>query len=266
MTIDSKLKSLVQRELIVFDFDDTLVDCNSDTWIHQLAPGQVIPEQIAYRHGQDYFQHVQSVLAYLHGHNVTEKDYRACLEAMPAVPGMFESLISTLAQEPNKYDMIILSDSNSFFISTYLKHKSIENSISTVLTNTAKFTDEGQLVISEYHVQDYCSMSARNLCKGEALKNFIGKRMLDHNTVYTCINYVGDGENDLCPSTKLSSRDRVFPREGYSLERLCARLKSTAQVACANNPLDRSKILELKAKVVPWTTGEDILKVITGSN
>lgn len=266
MTIDSKLKNLIQRELIVFDFDETIVDCNSDSWIHQLAPNKRIPDHIEYRHGQDYFRHVQSVLTYLHENKVTEQDYIKCLSTMPSVPGMIETLITTLGKKPEKYDMVILSDANSFFISSYLKAKSIDNLFSTVLTNPARFTTDGQLLIDEYHVQTHCSMSARNLCKGEALTNFIGKRMLDHNTVYTCINYVGDGENDLCPSTRLSTRDRVFPREGYSLDRLCTRLRNNSILQQRVSALmdENGKLPELNATIVPWTTGEIILNSITG--
>lgn len=265
ITIDSKFKKLVQRELVVFDFDDTLVDCNSDTWIHKLAPQQKIPAHIEFKPDQDYFKYVQSVLAYLHTQGVTEQQYYQCLSTMPEVEGMIDVLIKTLAQQPDKYDMIILSDANSFFISSYLKVKGIDQAISTVLTNPARFSADGQLQIDEYHIQDYCAMSSRNLCKGEALKNFIGKRMLEHNTVYTCINYVGDGENDLCPSTKLSSRDRVFPRTGYSLARLCARLKTSNNQSFLGND-DKIRVPELKATVVPWTTGDEILSIILGKS
>lgn len=262
LSIDRKVKNLIQRELVVFDFDETLVDCNSDTWIHQLAPNKKIPDELEYRHGQDYFKHVQSVLAYLHTKNIKKEDYYECLSKMPSVTGIVESLIATLGKHPEKYDMIILSDANSFFIDSYLKANSLENLFPTVLTNPARFSDDGQLLISEFHVQDYCSLSSRNLCKGEALKNYIGKRMLDHNTVYTCINYIGDGENDLCPSTKLSNRDRVFPREGFSLDRLCAKLKYNSEVCSVE---DVKKLPELKASVIPWSTGVDILNVITGT-
>lgn len=263
MTIETKLKSLTHRELVVFDFDETIVDCNSDSWIHKLAAGQKLPEHLEYTHGQDYFRHVQSVLAYLYENKVRDKEYVECLSTMPSVRGIIDPLMKTLAEKRDKYDMIILSDSNSFFISSYLKSKSLENCITTVLTNPARFTDEGQLVIDEYHVQDYCNLSSRNLCKGEALKNFIGKRMLDCNTVYTCINYIGDGENDLCPCTKLSTRDRVFPRDGYSLARLCAKWKAN-QLIMRGSDGSGAKIPELKATVIPWTTGDEILDVIIG--
>lgn len=263
-TIDSKLKNLIQRELVVFDFDETIVDCNSDSWIHQLAPDGKIPEHLDYRHGQDYFRHVQSVLDYLNSHKVTKEAYYDCLSKMPSVAGMIDVLIYTLSQMPERYDMIILSDSNSFFISSYLKAKSLDNYISTVLTNPAKFSIEGQLLLDEYHVQTHCNLSSRNICKGEALKNFIGKRMLDHNTVYTCINYVGDGENDLCPCTKLSIRDRIFPRQGYSLDRLCSKIKYNQEIGLGKSE-NGINLPQLKAPVIPWTTGEDVLNVILGS-
>ncbi|CAA3006421.1 pyridoxal phosphate phosphatase PHOSPHO2-like [Olea europaea subsp. europaea] len=268
ISIDSKFKKLIQRELVVFDFDDTLVDCNSDTWIHKLAPGGAIPEELEFKPDQDYFKHVQSVLAYLHAQGVTEQQYNECLSNMPSVAGMIEPLINTLASKPDKFDMIILSDANSYFISAYLKAKSLDTAIGTVLTNPARFLEDGLLAIDEYHVQDYCTMSSRNLCKGEALKSYIGKRMLEHNTVYTCINYVGDGENDLCPSTKLSTRDRVFPRAGFTLARLCNRLKlAKSQIYMGQqSQTEKSKVPELKATVVPWTTGEEILETILGES
>lgn len=260
MTIDGKLKNLIQRELVVFDFDETLVDCNSDSWIHKLAPGGKIPDELEYRHGQDYFKHVQAVITYLHQNGVTRKDYVDCLSKMPPVSGMFDTLIETLGRLKDQFDMIILSDSNSFFISSYLKSKQCEDLFSTVLTNSAIFCEDGSLKVEEYHIQDHCSISARNLCKGEALKNFIGRRMLDHNTVYKCVNYVGDGENDLCPCTKLNSRDRIFPREGYSLDRLCTKLKNNSPDV--RRLVENNKLPELKATVTQWNSGSDILNKI----
>lgn len=272
MSIDRKVKNLIQRELIIFDFDETLVDCNSDTWIHRLAPDEKIPKDLEYQEGQDYFKYVQSVVNYLQNSvGVSELDYINCLAKMPVVSGMIESLIVKLGEatasqddekKERKYDMIILSDANSFFINTFLKIHKLEEYFPTVLTNQAKFNEDGQLVLNEFHVQDYCSLSARNLCKGEALKNYIGKRMLDHNTVYSCINYVGDGENDLCPSTKLSSRDRIFPRAGYPLDDLCLKL---TEYDCNGNQSSFEKLPELKAPIYPWSSGADIYNVIVGN-
>lgn len=254
MSLENKLKSLIQKELVVFDFDETIVDCNSDSWVHQLAKEKKIPENLEFYLGQDYFKHVQSVLAFLYSEGITEKDFIQCLSTMPQVVGMIDPLIRTLASMREKYDIVILSDANSFFISSYLKSLDLDDKITAVLTNPARIDDNGQLLITEYHIQDYCTISSRNLCKGEALRNFIGKMMLDCKTVYNCVNYVGDGENDLCPSSKLSPRDRIFPRRGYTLDRLCQK----SMVDC-NLP-------ELKASIIPWRDGNEIMEVIIGAS
>lgn len=264
MSLETKLKNLTQKELIVFDFDETIVDCNSDSWVHQLAKDKKIPEKLEFYLGQDYFKHVQSVLAFLYSEGINEDDYFRCLSTMPQVPGMIDPLIRSLVSMSDKYDVVILSDANSFFISSYLKSLELDDKITAVLTNPGKITENGQLLITEYHIQDYCTLSSRNLCKGEALRNFIGKMMLDKKTVYTCVNYVGDGENDLCPSSKLSPRDRIFPRQGYTLDRLCQ--KSINQQLLNNRDNNCSKLPELKASVIPWKDGHEILEVITGSS
>lgn len=260
MTIGKKLKSLYQRELFVFDFDETIVDCNSDSWVHQLLADKRIPLDLEYRMGQDYFKHVQSVLNHLYSKGVRKRDYNECLGAMPAVEGIVDPLIKTLGNNPDTYDVVILSDANSFFIDSYLQATGLKDSIFSVITNHGEFSDDGQLLIKEYHNQTHCDLSSRNLCKGEALKNFIGRRMLDDKTVYNRVYYVGDGQNDFCPCVKLGSSDFIFPRKGYPLERICNDVKSDQIFSNEVN----EKRFELKATVVPWTDGRDILQTLTG--
>lgn len=267
MTTENKIEKLKRKELVVFDFDETLVDCNSDTWIHQLGPDRTIPKKLLYKEGQDYLEHVQIVLDYLHSQKITKQDYISCLSKMPQVDDMIDTLIKNLGQYRDKYDMIILSDANSFFISTFLEALSISNLFLAILTNSSVFNDDGQLILNGYHVQEYCPISSRNLCKGEALKDFIAKQMLYHNTVYTCINYIGDGENDLCPSTKLSNKDRIFPRKNFPLDRLCLKLEKSLTDTNGNSSERTSDklntiVANLKAPVFTWSDGKDILKII----
>lgn len=100
--------------------------------------------------------------------------------------------------------------------------------------------------MERYHEQNWCPLSARNLCKGHVLKEYIAKRGVEGVT-FERVNYAGDGSNDLCPSLKLSTRDRVFPRAGFPLAKLTAA---------------RAASKELQAQVFPFTSGEDIWKVI----
>lgn len=64
------------------------------------------------------------------------------------------------------------------------------------------------------------------------------------------VNYVGDGSNDLCPSLRLSAQDRVFPRVSYPLHKLV---------------LSRVESKEMLAQVYPFTSGDDIWKVLSSA-
>ena len=35
-----------QKKLFTFDFDNTVVDGNTDTWIYKLLPGKKLPKKI----------------------------------------------------------------------------------------------------------------------------------------------------------------------------------------------------------------------------
>lgn len=258
------LNSIIEKQLVVFDFDDTIVDCNSDTWVHQLAPTGAIPPKLEWKPGQDYFRHVQSILCYLHSQKVTEQDYYDCLKKMPVAPGVIENLIKVLGKYPDKYEIIILSDANSYFIDAFLKAKSIDNLVAAVLTNKGTFNSDGLLEVTEYHDQLVCPLSPRNLCKATALHDYITRKLVHKKVVYPCINYIGDGENDLCPSSKLTARDRVFPREGYPLAVICDKLKKHIDLGYqldADTPAPK-----IEATIVPWTCGQDICNVIVGKH
>ena len=59
--------------------------------------------------------------------------------------------------------------------------------------------------------------------------------------------YAGDNVNDLCPGlAALSAGDLLCPRAGYALERL----------------LKEREEGEVKARIVPWESGEEILEAL----
>lgn len=127
MTIDTELPI----ELVVFDFDETVVDCNSDTFINKLAPdGGRIPDEMVdkFLTDRDWTAYMQQVFNYLHQNGVTQDAYKQCLATMPLVDSMkwlFDQLHSTQCKETNKlnkrFDVIIISDANTFFINYSLE-------------------------------------------------------------------------------------------------------------------------------------------------
>lgn len=186
------------------------------------------------------------IFRYLHTHNTTPDQILACMTEISFSPGMVD-LLKHL--DPAKAEAIVISDANSVFINHILNHHGLQDTINRVFTNPAKFNDEGRLEIQMYHVQDSCTLSTVNLCKGQILESYIAERA-NEDVVFTHVAFIGDGQNDFCPSLRLSHKDFVFPREGYSLVKYIEKMKA-------------EQGLQIKANIHTWNSGLDILKVLT---
>ena len=126
-------------DLVVFDFDETIVNCNSDTFINALAPGGTIPDTIwnSFLDDNDWTAYMQQVFGYLHRSGVTEQQYKHCLAQLPFVDGM-EALLCNLGkltkisgqeQLLKKFEVIIISDANTFFINYNLQCNKLDHVI-----------------------------------------------------------------------------------------------------------------------------------------
>lgn len=236
-----------EKVLLAFDFDHTIITENSDTYIAKLAPGGKLPKSIKDLYSdQGWTQFMGEVFKYLHQHKNTPEQILNCLTEIDFSPGMKELLNSL---DKDNTETIIISDANSVFINHILDHHSMKDKIQQVFTNPAKFNQEGCLEIEMYHVQDSCSLSTVNLCKGQILESYIEERSKE-NIVFTHVAFIGDGQNDFCPSLRLSSKDFVFPRSGYSLVDYIQQMEA-------------KKGLKIKANIHHWNSGLDILKVLT---
>lgn len=233
------------RVLLCFDFDHTVVDANTDTWIVRLAPGQGLPEELtsSYIPGQ-WTSYMCNVLRYLHGCGITTKDLRQVQEEIHITPGM-HLLFTYLQQVGHKFDSVIISDSNSMFISWVLEKHGGTSLFSQVFTNPAKILEDDLMVVDEYH-SHACPSCPRNMCKSAVVQQCRDKQ-LQTGIPYDRVVYVGDGRNDLCPALALRSGDIVLPRRGYPLEQLL-----------------QGHQADVLAQVVPWASGEEILRVLEG--
>ena len=116
---------------------------------------------------------------------VSEDDFDSVIHYLPFVPGIYECFksLNQLGGE-----LIVISDANTYFIRSFLKHHNVSmvnNNPTTlskkvhsqvlsffdeVYSNPAEFDDQGQLVINPYHFNAFCSLSSPNLCKGQVLE------------------------------------------------------------------------------------------------
>ncbi|KRT78294.1 hypothetical protein AMK59_7112, partial [Oryctes borbonicus] len=178
------------KKLAVFDFDHTIIDNNSDTIVRDLIPPEKIPSSLKLLYRKDgWTSYMQGVFELLFEHGLGRNEITAAIEKIEPVRGMCE-LINSLKQELN-YDIIIVSDSNTYFIDTWLKKFNLSSTIEKVFTNPANFVD-GMLKIEMYHLQCECRLSTKNLCKGKILVDFINAQKKEE-IHYEKIVYVGDG-------------------------------------------------------------------------
>lgn len=232
------------RKLIALDFDHTIINANSDTEVYKLAPGGVIPEELKKLYKTSGWTHYMGeVFKLLHKNNTTKDDLLKCMKSIPLTQGM-EELFTGVNLEST--DFIIISDSNTIFIKWILEHYNLLQYFDKIYSNYAEFDSDNCLKLQKYHEQNWCSLSTDNLCKGHILTKYVLARK-DEGISYSHIAYVGDGQNDFCPSLRLQDQDFVFPRNGYNL------IKTIPQMEIEKN-------LKLKAQVCPWNTGNDILK------
>lgn len=190
---------------------------------------------------------MSEIFRYLHSNETTPDEILNCMNEISFSPGMVDLLKSL---DPTKTETIIISDANSVFINHILRHHGLDDRINRVFTNPAKFNDSGRLEIQMYHVQESCTLSTINLCKGQILESYIEERTNDNDVVFTHVAFIGDGQNDFCPSLRLSHKDFVFPREGYSLVKYIEKMKA-------------EQGLHIKANIHTWNSGSDILKVLS---
>lgn len=120
----------MQYELVAFDFDETIIDCESDTFIGRLAPGGSLPSQLyePFRNDPECIGKMQQVFEYLYQHGVRQEDYKQCLATMPFVRSM-KPLLSNLATglANKRFEVIILSDASTFLIDYTLECNQLDH-------------------------------------------------------------------------------------------------------------------------------------------
>lgn len=202
-----------ERVLFAFDFDNTVVNDNTDLWILRCSPR--LPKLEEYvRSIRKNFDCWTDLMAHifqtLHTNECTQEEIVDWMKKLRPLPA-FESFLQKSTTYPS-VDVIIISDSNTVFIETILNEHNCSKAIKDIHTNPASFDKNGLLVIKRCHSHtcDTC-IKTPNLCKGSVLEQTISKGSYDR------VVYVGDGSNDVCPSLKLTTTDTVIARKGYAL-------------------------------------------------
>ncbi|KAK0225923.1 phosphatase phospho-type [Armillaria fumosa] len=206
------------RRLIVFDFDWSMADQDSDRWIFEVLAPDLRRKMKTLKDDMQWTDLVSQSLREAHARGITREQIEDALRIMPFHPGMGRG-IKRLKEEDNT-TFLCLSNANNIFITTILETQGLLPAFEEIVTNRAEWEPSGLLNlrrrIDPHGPQHDCTVGCSpNMCKGEELDAFLAR----HAPAYDQIIYVGDGSNDFCPILRLRSQDMVLCRSFRGLQR-----------------------------------------------
>ncbi|XAR67643.1 Inorganic diphosphatase [Bertholletia excelsa] len=194
--------------VVVFDFDKTIIDLDSDNWVvDELGATDLFNQLLP---TMPWNTLMDRMMKELHSQGKSIEDVAEVLKRAPIHPRIVPAIKAAHAMG---CDLRILSDANLFFIETIVEHLGIKDCFSEINTNPTRVDEEGRLRIFPYH--DFhssphgCDICPPNMCKGLIIERIQASAYAEGKKKFI---YLGDGSGDFCPSLKLGEGDYVMPR------------------------------------------------------
>ncbi|KAG8380071.1 hypothetical protein BUALT_Bualt07G0155300 [Buddleja alternifolia] len=227
--------------IVVFDFDKTIIELDSDNWVvDELGATNLFNQLLP---TMPWNSLMDRMMKELHAQGKTIEDIKEVLRRAPIHPRIVPAIKKAHALG---CDLRIVSDANMFFIETILDHLCIRNCFSEINSNPSYVDEQGRLRISPYvdfHSSPHgCTLCPPNMCKGMIIERIQASLAKEGKK---SIIYLGDGSGDFCPSLKLNEGDFVMPRKNFPVWDLI----------CENRGL-------VKAEIEEWTDGEELEHVL----
>ncbi|XP_009117646.1 inorganic pyrophosphatase 2 [Brassica rapa] len=231
--------------VVVFDFDKTIIDVDSDNWVvDELGFTELFDQLLP---TMPWNSLMDRMMKELHDHGKTIEEIKQVLRRIPIHPRVIPAIKSAHALG---CELRIVSDANTFFIETIVEHLGIRKYFSEINTNPGLVDEQGRLRISPYH--DFnksshgCPRCPPNMCKGLIIERIQASFSKEGNKMKMI--YLGDGVGDYCPSLGLKAEDYMMPRKNFP-----------AWDLISQNPT------LVKATVRDWIDGEAMEKILMGT-
>ncbi|KAI3947515.1 hypothetical protein MKW92_012307 [Papaver armeniacum] len=225
--------------VVVFDFDHTIIDCDSDAWVFDQFGVTKLFNQLLTT--MSWNSSVDMVMKEIHSLGGTIEEMVEGLKRVPLHPQMITAIKSAHSLG---CDLRIVSDANVFFIETILKHYGLLEYFSEIITNPNCVDEQGRFRVLSYNDFAFtdphkCSLACPpNMCKGKIIERMRDSLAFDEGKKQ--IIYIGDGKGDFCPSLKMREGDYLMPRKNYPVwELIC------------------NSSIHIKAEIHEWSSGDD---------
>ena len=144
-------------------------------------------------------------------------------------------------------DVIIISGGNVLVIEKILENAGLRHVIDEILSNPVSVEPNGLLKIGllNTHSCNYCFSG--EMCKGVVVRNYLNRKKAERNIDFDKVFFAGDYLNDICLCLEMREQDFVMARHQFPLEK----------------DLENRKVKgQLKANLISWKTGYDVMKVL----
>jgi 2,3-diketo-5-methylthio-1-phosphopentane phosphatase len=229
-----------KKYLLIFDFDETIVDKDSEEELLKLTFTKQQYDQIMSTiNDLDFFEGFNYYFKLMKDIGITLKDINNNLDKLELSPKMLD-LFDYIGKNRAKFDVVILSSCIDYSIKNVLKHYGYINLVDQYLCTKAYVEQEKSdklLYVPKNQFPHTCDICSASQCKSSELEKFL--KMKKYNK-YEKLLYIGDGENDYCPSKKMLKKgDILFPRDEH---RLYSKLKKTnfRDIICDVHPWKRA--------------------------
>lgn len=216
------------RTLCIWDFDWSMVEENSDTWVIDQIGAHDIYTHLRESQGLPWTRLMDATLSAAAAQlGATPADVRAAVRALPVDAGLADWLCGA-ATARRGMEMVIVSDANSVYIAEVLAHHGLTSCVAEVHTNPAAWDERtGALRVAPLHAAPHgCHRCPANMCKGQVVRDVLARRRAV-GAAPDAVVYVGDGRGDFCPTVQLLEDDAlgraaVLARTEYPDGKSCA--------------------------------------------
>ena len=238
----------MEKILVIFDFNHTMIDCNTLYEQCRLAFSEEESEKIKKMDREISFEYtIRYFYDKLKENNKTINDINNYIDTMKLSKG-FKELIKYLNKQKDKYELIIVSSDVDYPIKRILSNECILECINDILGLKSEICDD-KLIRFNPLKKCGCKNCEPNGCKSFMVKEYI-KNNEGNKKFKSCI-FICDGFNDYCLGYDLNENDVLMPRKDYELYK---RL------------YDKGDSKYLKCKIIDWNNGYDILEFFKKNN
>ena len=238
----------MSKTLIIFDFNHTMIDCNTLYEQCRLAFSEEETEKVKKMDREISFEYtIRYFYDKLKENKKTIEDINMYIDTIKLSKG-FKELIQYLNSYRDKYELIIVSSDIDYPIKRILSNESLLECFNSFLGLKSELCED-KLIKFKPLEKCGCKNCEPNGCKSflvkEYIKNF-GNEKKYKNFIFVC-----DGFNDYCLGYDLKENDILMPRNNYELYK---RL------------YEKGDYKNLKCKIFNWNDGYNILDYFKKNN